>query len=311
VTAVGFIKHQTAHRLPDYQCIECKAECERVSILVPRVSFPPFLFLSSGSVLSSRLSYNVKPTQHRTTPTRWPYAVRRFLTFSLSPFCSYYYFPSILPVCPVQQRHAPSHLYTDTVCPPPPEQVKHVYIYLSSCSSRRASSLNHKCASFTLPLSACFRVFSLPISTPRLRHHGTVVHVALVAVSRFLSFSGRLHPRRSILATKGSVYRMWLSFLFLLLGNDRVLPFPDEPYLCCWMDSREAGQVQGRHDLEFCFVGRRNGESTQKYLYCKPALPVLRMSPELEFPTEEFAHSESYRSHSPLDSSLPSKNSAP
>lgn len=37
----------------------------------------------------------------------------------------------------------------------------------------------------TLPLSACFRVLPRPISTPRLRHHGTAVHVAPVAVSQF------------------------------------------------------------------------------------------------------------------------------
>lgn len=39
---------------------------------------------------------------------------------------------------------------------------------------------------FALPLFACFPFLSPPISIPRLRHHGTVVHVTLAAVSRFL-----------------------------------------------------------------------------------------------------------------------------
>ena len=56
------VQHQTAHRLLDYQF---KAEYERVSILVHRLSFPLFPFLSSRSVLS----YNIKPTQHSSRPT--------------------------------------------------------------------------------------------------------------------------------------------------------------------------------------------------------------------------------------------------
>jgi hypothetical protein len=35
--------------------------------------------------------------------------------------------------------------------------------------------------------SASFRVISPPVSTPRPRHHGTAVHVALFAVSPFVS----------------------------------------------------------------------------------------------------------------------------
>jgi hypothetical protein len=111
---------------------QCRVGCERVSILIHRRSFPLFFFLSCRPVLSC----NVKLTQHRSHHT---VAVRPFFTFGLRPFCSY----------------ASSYLSTTTtrsftpICPPPLEQVKRVYLYLSSCSlRRRALSLSHKCASF-------------------------------------------------------------------------------------------------------------------------------------------------------------------
>ena len=72
------------------------------------------------------------------------------------------------------------------------------------------------------------------------------------------------------------------------------------------MDSRDAGQVQGRHDLacdirlkgacyySILFYLLKEWAGSQLKSTSNTVLSVLSVSPELEFPVQEFAHSESY-----------------
>ena len=162
---------------------------------------------------------------------------------------------------------------------------------------------------FTLTLSACFRVFSPPVSTPRPLHHGTTVHVTSLSSPSFGSSLSQddVTLAESILVTKGSVYCVWLPFSFLLLGSGQVPFFADDPCLFCWMDSREAD----RYKVVAILCDISKGASLCSILFFRPkgwgANSEVHINPYFQYyachqnhSTQEFARSESYHSHGPV-----------